>query len=80
MHLNDEFEVAVVLVGAKLVGADKPPLAPGHVLNAARRLDDAVEKVGAVARRCAGEFLFGLARWRQRTSRIVRSTRRAETS
>ena len=34
--LSAEFEVAVVLIAAKLVGADKPPLAPAHVLDAAR--------------------------------------------
>jgi hypothetical protein len=40
-HLEAEFEVAVVLIAAGLVGAGKPPLAPTNVLEAARRLDEA---------------------------------------
>ena len=39
-----EFETAIILIAAKLAGPDQPVLAPPNVLEAARRLDDAVSK------------------------------------
>jgi hypothetical protein len=56
LHLSDEFEVAVVLVGAKLVGANKPPLAPGHVLNATARLEDEWKKSAPLRVSSQGNF------------------------
>src|SRR5262245_12476829 len=42
--LQTEFETAIILIAAKLAGPDQPVLAPTNVLEAARRLDDAVSK------------------------------------
>jgi hypothetical protein len=42
--LHTEFDTAIVLVVAGLAGPDRPPLARANVLEAARRLDDAVSK------------------------------------
>src|SRR5262249_39127491 len=43
MPLEAEFEIGVVLIAAKLVGAGKPALAPAEVLDAARHLDEAMK-------------------------------------
>jgi tetratricopeptide (TPR) repeat protein len=56
MHLEGEFEVAVVLIGAKLVGADKPPLAPAQVLDAARRLDETMNLSTPLLASARGKF------------------------
>ena len=42
--LHTEFDTAIILIVAKLAGPDRPTLAPPNVLEAARRLDDAVSK------------------------------------
>ena len=56
MHLEAEFEVAVVLIAAKLVGADKPALAPAQVLDAARHLDEAMKLSTPLLASARGKF------------------------
>src|SRR5260370_1628611 len=60
MHLEAEFEVAVVLIAAKLVGADKPALAATQVLDAARHLDEAMKLSTPLLASARGKFYFTL--------------------
>jgi hypothetical protein len=60
MHLKAEFEIAVVLIAAKLVGADKPALAPAQVLDAARHLDEAMKLSTPLLASARGKFYFTL--------------------
>ena len=60
MRLEAEFEVAVVLIAAKLVGADKPALAPAQVLDAARHLDEAMKQSTPLLASARGKFYFAL--------------------
>lgn len=54
--LDAEFEVAVVLIGGKLVGTGKEPLVPEPVLYAARRTDEAMRLATPLLVAAQGKF------------------------
>jgi len=54
--LNAEFELAVVLIGGKIVSAGGEPLVPVQVLDAARRLDEAMKLATPLLAAAQGKF------------------------
>ncbi len=54
--LNAEFELAVVLIGGKLVGPDSEMLVPANVLDASRRLDEAMKLAAPALAAAQGKF------------------------